>query len=316
MNILLIDKRLQGHETIVAAIDPALAVGVVFDYFEDTFDTLKTRMRDLGIATATSIGLVQHNYRSPTFSMLAAAAEQNAASSSCIVSRVATQDPEQATWARLRDFVVWCKTEYNTAHFDMMACALYSDPDWKYVIDALATQTGITIRASTNNTGPASMGGNWFLESHTGVNLKGVYFTEAIEAYMGRLVGFLGYSAVLMTDGTIYATGANEYGQLGTGDFINRTTLAAMMLPSGKTPKILEYGLYSTVVLMTDGTVYGCGWNYDGQLGIGDTSDKPILTEMLLPQNKTAKNISCGGVHTVVLMTDGTVYATGYNYNV
>ena len=128
MNILLIDKRVQDYETIVAAIDPGLAVGVVFDYFEDTFDTLKARMRDLGIATATSIGLVQHNYRSPTFSMLAAAAEQNAASSSCIVTQVEAQDPELATWARFRDFIVWCKTEHGAAHFDMMACALYSDP--------------------------------------------------------------------------------------------------------------------------------------------------------------------------------------------
>ena len=39
-NIILVDKRVQDYETIVAAIDPDLAIGVVFDYFEDTFEAV------------------------------------------------------------------------------------------------------------------------------------------------------------------------------------------------------------------------------------------------------------------------------------
>ena len=64
----------------------------------------------------------------------------------------------------------------------MMACALYSDAtnNWKYIIDTLTAQTGVTIRASNDDTGAASLGGDWFLESHTGVNWNTVYFTEAI----------------------------------------------------------------------------------------------------------------------------------------
>ena len=189
MNILLIDKRVSRYEDIVAAIDPALAVGIVFDYFEDTFDTLKVRIRDVGTTSGTSVsvGLVQHNYRAPMFSMLASTAE---AETKCTVSRVKSLDPNLATWAQFKEFIVWCKSELNTAHFDMMACALYSDPNWKYVIDTLSlpSQTGITIRASTDNTGAATQGGNWFLESHTGVNLKGVYFTELINEYKGLLI--------------------------------------------------------------------------------------------------------------------------------
>ena len=190
MNILLVDKRISRYEDIVAAIDPTLAVGIVFDYFEDTYDTLKARIRECGIATtnatatatatATSVGLVQHNYRAPTFRMLASLQQ-------CDVAQVEARDPELATWTQFKEFVAWCKTEHGTTHFDMMACALYSNNNWKYVIDTLATQTGITIRASTDNTGSAALGGNWFLESHTGVNLKGVYFTAAIDEYKGLL---------------------------------------------------------------------------------------------------------------------------------
>jgi uncharacterized protein YjbI with pentapeptide repeats/uncharacterized glyoxalase superfamily protein PhnB len=184
MNILLIDKRVQDYETIVAAIDPALAVGVVFDYYEDTFDTVKTRMRELvavGNSIPIAVCLIQHNYNAPMFTMLASA-------DVAPVAQVAAQDPDLAAWTQFRDFITWCKAEFNAAHFDLMACALYSDPDWKYVIDTLTAQTGVTVRASTDDTGAASLGGDWFLESHTGVNLKTVYFTEAIEEYHGLLL--------------------------------------------------------------------------------------------------------------------------------
>jgi len=184
MNILLIDKRVQDYETIVAAIDPALAVGLVFDYYEDTFDTVKARIGALGHTNGTtqiSVGLIQHNYRAPMFTMLATA-------DVAPIAQVESQDPELERWTQFRDFITWCKTEFNAAHFDLMACALYSDPDWKYVIDTLTTQTGVTVRASSDDTGAASLGGDWFLESHTGVNLKTVYFTEAIDEYHGLLL--------------------------------------------------------------------------------------------------------------------------------
>ena len=153
-NIILIDKRIQDYETIVAAIDPALAVGIVFDYYIDTFDSVKTRIGSIGItsdnatnATAgISVGLVQHNYQSSTFNMLASA-------DLAPVVNVAMRDPDLVLWAEFRNFIMWCKTERGAAHFDLMACALYSDNNWKYVIDTLTSQTGVTIRASTDDTG-------------------------------------------------------------------------------------------------------------------------------------------------------------------
>ena len=184
LNIVLIDKRVQDYETLIAAVDPALAVGIVFDY-EDTFETIKTRMVEIGLTNIAAVGLIQHNYKAPMFTMLASA-------DVAPVAQVAAQDPDLAAWTQFRNFITWCKTNFNAVHFDMMACALYSDPDWKYVIDTLTAQTGVTVRASTDDTGAASLGGDWFLESHTGVNLKTVYFTEAIEEYQGLLLRLSG----------------------------------------------------------------------------------------------------------------------------
>ena len=214
-NILLIDKRVQDYETIAAATDPELCIPILFDYYTDTVNDIKTRV-SAACETSPSptdgqhicIGLIQHNYNHPLYNLVS-----TDSSSGSIVAGVQEHDPELATWAPLRDLIAWCATTPEiggaSLYFDMMACALYSNPDWKYIIDTLAAQTGVTIRASTDDTGAASLGGDWFLESHTGVNLKTVYFTEAIEEYRGVL-----YYPLL--NSRAYSTKAPVIGTVGT----------------------------------------------------------------------------------------------------
>ncbi len=195
-NILLIDKRVQDYETIVNATDESLCIPVLFDYYADTIDDIKARIfaacesEAISISTPIDdgvhrcIGLIQHNYNHPFYSLVS---NEN---SNSVVFGVEERDPELTSWSSLHDLISWCHTtpEINAAYFDMMACALYANKDWKYIIDTLTTQTGVIIRASTDDTGSAGLGGDWFLESHTGVNLKDVYFTESIEEYRGVLM--------------------------------------------------------------------------------------------------------------------------------
>ena len=220
-NILLIDKRVLDYETILAAIDANICIPVLFDYYADTVEDIKARIVEASAGSecvandtveATDarstrcVGLLQHNYNRPFYNLVAADAE------SSVITNVADRDPELATWAPLRDLIAWCHTTPEiggaggTLYFDMMACALYSNPDWKYIIDTLAAQTGVTVRASTDDTGASTLGGDWFLESHTGVNLKTVYFTEAIEEYSGILYMYSYDIKEYMTKG--FATGS------------------------------------------------------------------------------------------------------------
>ena len=132
-----------------------------------------------------------------------------------------------------------------------------------------------------------------------------------------------GYShtVVLMTDGSLYGTGYNGYGQL-TGGNGGKTSLTKIDMPtlsdgSKPTPKYIACGKDHTVVLMTDGSLYGTGYNYYGQLtGTGNkTSLTPIQIPTLSDGSKPMpKYIACGHSHTVVLMTDGSLYGTGNNY--
>ena len=384
-NILLIDRRVSHYEDIVAAIDPVLAIGITFDYYTDTFETIKERISEAlqlrnnsnsnsnssivitaaadenEITASVSVGLIQHNYNTPTFEMLlsqvpASELEQMqpppppppppimpeiidpmapppppimapalepfatvAVSKSCIVAQVETLDPALESWAQFRDFIVWCKTECGAAHFDLMACALYSNPDWKYIIDTLAApapeQTGVDIRASTDDTGSATLGGNWFLESHAGINVKDAYFTDMIDGFRGILFSYSSHTAIISANGIIYATGYNPYGQLGVGDTLDRFLPTAMILPVGKLARNFSCGDSHTVVIMTDGTLYGCGYNGNGQIGLTTGTDgynrKLELMPIALPSGKTPQSVACGFYYTIVVMTDGTVYGMG-----
>ena len=124
------------------------------------------------------------------------------------------------------------------------------------------------------------------------------------------------YTIVLMNDGNIWGTGSNWYGQLGNYTTDNKLSLTIMFNTTGKTPKYVSCGQNHTMVLMTDGTIWGTGYNLYGQLGNYTTDNKLLLTQLYIPITtpvKTPKYVSCGGNHTIVLMTDGTIYGTGYN---
>ena len=106
----------------------------------------------------------------------------------------------------------------------------------------------------------------------------------------------LNFSLVLMSDGTVFGCGANSWGQLG----IDNTTftirfLTQMTNTTGKTPLAISAGWDFSLVLMSDGTVFGCGSNSYGQLGIGTTVGtnfyKKVLTQMKSPDGNGFKSL-------------------------
>jgi uncharacterized protein YjbI with pentapeptide repeats/alpha-tubulin suppressor-like RCC1 family protein len=286
MNILLIDNRVQDYEIIVNAIDPAVAVGIIFDFFVDTYDTVKARISALGFNTSVpggnSVGLLQHNYNAPIFTMLASAELSP-------VAQVVTQDPDLTRWTQFRDFILWCKNDLNITYFDMMACALYSNPDWKYVVDALSVQTGVEFRSSTDNTGSAALGGDWFLESHTGVNMKGVYFTDAIDEYRGILflpanMNVREYSTKGFATGSVIAWGDSNGGGVTPGN-VDSNVIAVYATR------------YAFAALKTNGSVVAWGNSSWGGTDPGITSG--------------VVSISYTSFAFAALKTDGSVVAWG-----
>jgi uncharacterized protein YjbI with pentapeptide repeats len=95
------------------------------------------------------------------------------------IDNVSTSDSQLNSWVAFSAFIQVLKTKFNLTTLDLMACALYSNPDWKYIIDTLSVQQNIIIRASYDDTGVSSSGGNWILETND-INLTSVYFTPEI----------------------------------------------------------------------------------------------------------------------------------------
>jgi hypothetical protein len=103
-------------------------------------------------------------------------------------------------------------------------------------------------------------------------------------------VGGSSFTIVLMDDRTIYGTGTNNNGQLGDGTFTNKSTINQMINTTGKTPVALCVGYTYTIVLMSDGTIYGTGANSTGQFGLGSTSPSSVNSLIQIPNN-TGLNI-------------------------
>ena len=197
---------------------------------------------------------------------------------------------------------------YHIKNIDFLACDTLRDPLFRDFYSKLHTETGVIVGASDNKTGNIKYGGDWILES-TSEDIEHVYFTNTIEYYT-YVLGLGNFTMVLKSDGTIWGTGSNFYGGLGNGTSTNRssfqniTTLQSTDFKS-KTVKSILTGRFSTVVLMTDGTLWGAGY----EKAIGVTPIENLFT--LIPISGTITQISCGGYHTVILKNDNTLWGTG-----
>ena len=66
----------------------------------------------------------------------------------------------------------------------------------------------------------------------------------------------------------------------------------------------------STFILKKDGSLYACGKNTDGQLGLGDIDTRTAFTRVNIDN---VKQIACGDTHAFILKNDGIVFACGGN---
>ena len=128
-------------------------------------------------------------------------------------------------------------------------------------------------------------------------------------------------SLALRNDGTVWAWGYNEYGELGNGTFTTSGTPVQVVGPggSGYLTGIVAIagGSVHSLAVRSDGTVWAWGYNEYGQLGNGalTTSDTPV--QVLGPGGSgylTGMVAVAGAVyHSLALRSDGTVWAWGNN---
>lgn len=119
-------------------------------------------------------------------------------------------------------------------------------------------------------------------------------------------------------DGDVYACGENEYGQLGLNNTIIKLVPTKVMIDNVKDISISYKYSSSTFFIKNDETVYACGENKYGQLGLGDRTNRSVPTQINIDDVKSvindvyANGTDCNCV--LFLKTDGTVFFTGAAY--
>jgi alpha-tubulin suppressor-like RCC1 family protein len=119
---------------------------------------------------------------------------------------------------------------------------------------------------------------------------------------------------ILTEEGTVYGVGINKHGQLGLGHQSEQLTLTSISVPGNE--RIIHVALHNeTLMLLADGgTVFGCGQNVHGNLGLEDRVNRSTLVTIPLPENTRIKNIALGHNHVIMLTEEGRVYGCGSNH--
>lgn len=124
------------------------------------------------------------------------------------------------------------------------------------------------------------------------------------------------HSLALKNDGTVWAWGANSYGQLGNGLTGSVQTTPVQVLRNDNGAPLtnivaIAAGMYHSVAVRADGTVWTWGYNYFGQLGNGTTATSTRAVSVASLTGAVA--IAAGQYHTAALLANGAVKTWGWN---
>jgi alpha-tubulin suppressor-like RCC1 family protein len=157
-----------------------------------------------------------------------------------------------------------------------------------------------------------AMGFNQYGQLGDGTTDSGTYETNQPEQILASGVTAIAtgeyHSLFLKSDGSLWAMGYNDDGQLGDGTF-NDTNQPEQIVATGVTA--IGAGAYHSLFLKSDGSLWVMGFDYYGQLGDYAIYDKVYRPEEIVASGVTA--VAAGGQHSLILKSDGSLWAMGDN---
>jgi len=120
-----------------------------------------------------------------------------------------------------------------------------------------------------------------------------------------KIAAGYGFSMAIKGNCSLYATGLNDYGQLGTGNTANKNYFTKVL----ENVKAVACGSRHTLALKWDGTLWATGHNGFGQLGTGDNTSRNTFVQVM----SAVRAIACGANFSFALKRRN-LYATGDNY--
>lgn len=126
-----------------------------------------------------------------------------------------------------------------------------------------------------------------------------------------QISGADGSFAAVRSDGTLWAWGNNNNGQLGDGT--NATRSVPVMIGTDTNWVFVAMKKSSTIALKCDGTLWAWGNNADGQLGIGNKTNQKSPVQV--GSSGLWISVNNGGSHMLGIQVDGSLWAWGKNNN-
>ncbi len=141
----------------------------------------------------------------------------------------------------------------------------------------------------------------------TTVSTLGIYFSKISKISVG-----FAHSCALTTTGMAVCWGVGANGTIGNGANVNVNTPTNSSMPVDRHFTDISSCAHFSCALADNGSLYCWGSNLDGQLGIGNTTNRNIPTRVILDhvsfvQFDTAHDSVCG------IVTDGRMYCWGRN---
>jgi alpha-tubulin suppressor-like RCC1 family protein len=154
----------------------------------------------------------------------------------------------------------------------------------------------------SNNLGQLGNGSSGPLPAPTPARVSGLFPATSVSAG-GK------HALARRSDGTVWAWGRNNFGQIGDGTNTNRNVPVDVSGLGGVAA--IAGGAEHSLALKTDQTVWAWGDNSDGQLGNGTYAGSNVPVQVTGLTGVAA--IACGYHHSLAQKADGTVYAWGWN---
>jgi len=182
---------------------------------------------------------------------------------------------------------------------------------------AILLDTGKVVTFGDNEEGQLGIGSTGGIGTPVDVSGSGGYAQDnAIAVSCGDI-----HTAILLNTGKVVTFGKNNQGQLGIGFTEGKEPIPVDVSGGGGYTQdnaiAVSCGGEYTAILLYTGKVVTFGYDYYGQLGNGSTDkDEPTPVGVSSGGGYTQDNaiaVSCGGIHTAILLNTGKVVTFGYN---
>lgn len=130
-----------------------------------------------------------------------------------------------------------------------------------------------------------------------------------------ELVASFANSGALLSDGEYFDWGYDGNGQLGDGQFRRSSDVPVRVnLPEPVTQVTQGGSIWDngqTLVMLSNGSLWAWGSNFNGQLGDGTTQSQASAVRFYPPAGVTYKTLATGAITSYAISTAGKVYAWG-----